>query len=409
MAAMKESISVWPWAQPLVFLADVWAQVKDVSRPVLGAAAGVIGLIMLAGVGDRLRVSWGDRPAFGMAAICVTVVGLAWALIHHLNEADRDSMYTIRNFYGVLHVEESEDYVITTYDDAGKAYDEDLGPQRKLVHGRIMHGHQFITDGPQRRWHTSYYGRSSGVGIAIEEHPRRLDPDPADQSMHIGCIGLGTGTLATYGRAGDKVRMYEINPAVEDIARTWFHYLTDSPADVKVVLGDARVMLERELERNEVQHFDVLAVDAFSSDAIPVHLLTKECVEMYFKHIKPDGILALHISNRFIDLKPVVYGLGRHFECEIVYISNRTDSSTAVSSSSWVLLTRNKEFAAAANEHIDAEPWRVHKEVPSEFLETIRGLRKANAKLNVGDPNPDYVRSILWTDDFANLWDLLDF
>ena len=411
LVAMKESLSDWPWNDPVVVLTDIWTQIRELDKKVLGAVSGVLGLIMLASLGDRLRASWGSRPAFGFAALGVAVVGLAVALLMHIGESHEGSIHTVRNFYGVLHVERDDSTEITTRNADGEDITEDLGPQHKLVHGRIMHGHQYIKDSPQRRWHTSYYGRDSGVGIAIEDHPRRSDPDPANRTMHIGCIGLGTGTLSTYGKAGDKVRIYEINPAVEAIARKWFFYLTDAEkvAKVDVVLGDARVMLERELERNEVQKFDVLAVDAFSSDSIPVHLLTKECAAMYFKHIKPDGVLALHISNRFIDLEPVTYALAKEFKKQVVLISNSSDSSQGVSSSSWVLLTDNKEFFAKANESKDAEPWVFFEKVPAEYLETIRGLKKKYADLEVGDPNPVYPKPILWTDDFASLWNLLDF
>jgi len=372
--------------------------------------SAAIGFILLAFTADRLRVSWNKRPFFSMIALSVLPFALMIALYKHVEIADREAIFTTRNFYGVLHVEKDKSYSISVDDGEGGFKTEDLGPQHKLVHGRIMHGHQFINDAPQRRWHTSYYGRESGVGIAIEEHPRRSDPDPALRSLHIGSIGLGTGTTASYGRKGDKVRIYEINPAVEEIARKWFYYLGDCQAELKVVLGDARVMLERELERGEVQHFDVLAVDAFSSDAIPVHLLTKECGQMYFKHLKPDGILALHISNRFIDLKPVTYALAKELNCKIVLISNSADSSKGVSSSSWVLLTRNEAFAKAADEDVNAEPWWYMETVTEQYLATLRGLDDEKSdEVEVGKPNPHLVRQVLWTDDFASLWELLDF
>ncbi len=380
-------------------------------RSYFAIPSAVIGFILLAFTADRLRVSWNTRPFFSMIALTVLPVALIVALIKHVDVADRDSIYTVRNFYGVLHVEETKSYHVSVANEITGDYEsQDLGPQHKLVHGRIMHGHQFTKDSPQRRWPTSYYGRDSGVGVAIEEHPNRNHADPSRRSMHIGCIGLGTGTLSSYGREGDKVRIYEINPAVEEVARKWFYYLGDCKADLKVVLGDARVMLERELEAGDVQKFDVLAVDAFSSDAIPVHLLTKECADMYFKHLKPDGILALHISNRFIDLEPVTFALAKALGTKIVLITNSSDYASGVSSSTWVLLTNNEEFVAGANEDVNAEPWRFEEKVTAENLTTIRLLDDEKHKdIGIGEKNPYCIRSVLWTDDFASLWKLLEF
>ena len=184
-----------------------------------------------------------------------------------------------RNFYAGLRI----------YDTG-----EGLDAMRVLTHGTITHGKQFI-DPARRGWPTTYYGDLSGVGRAIEALRAR-------GPVKIGVIGLGAGTLAAYGRPGDAVRVYEINPQVIDFALKEFSYLGDSKAQVDVVHGDARLSLEREAP----QGFDVLAVDAFSSDSIPVHLLTAEAFEVYFRHLKPGGILAVHISNRYLDLKPVL-------------------------------------------------------------------------------------------------------
>src|SRR5260370_29947934 len=154
---------------------------------------------------------------------------------------------------------------------------------RALSHGTIVHGKQFLeADG--RAWPTSYYGRASGIGLALldaQEHG----------PLRVGVVGLGAGTLAAYGRAGDVFRFYDINPDVVELARTEFSFLADSPAKVEVALGDARLSLEREPPEN----FDVLALDAFSSDAIPVHLLTVEAFKTYLRHMKPDGVVDVHI------------------------------------------------------------------------------------------------------------------
>jgi spermidine synthase len=380
----------------------------------LALPAGVVGLLLLSFMTDRLRASWKIRPMLGHATLTLTCMALAAALFMHLSKANEDSIFTQRNFYGVLHVEEDKKYAVSIDDGTGKWISEDLGLRHRLVHGRIMHGFQFMQE-PQRHWPTSYYGQTSGLGLALEEHPRRLDPDPKNKTLNIGSIGLGCGTTASYARKGDRLRIYEINPAVDAMSGVngeWFYYVKDASkeADVKVLLGDARVTLERQLKESGPEMFDVLAVDAFSSDSIPVHLLTKECAELYFQHLKPDGILALHISNRFINLERVTYALGREFHCNIIQISNSSDHDKAVSSSTWVLLTKNEEFTQNPAVQYDAEPWKQDKLVTAGHLKTIRHLEDdENEAIQVGDKNEQYVESLLWTDDFANLWDLLQF
>ena len=169
----------------------------------------------------------------------------------------------------------------------------DADATRTLVHGTITHGLQFLAP-DRRRFPTTYYGRQSGVGLAIL--------NTRHSAQRVGVIGLGAATLASYGRPGDYYRFYEINPLVIEVARKQFTYLSDCPAKVDVVLGDARLSLDREPS----QQFDVLAVDAFSSDSIPVHLLTLEAFRLYFRHLRPDGVLAVHVSNTHLKLEPVV-------------------------------------------------------------------------------------------------------
>jgi len=162
------------------------------------------------------------------------------------------------------------------------------------VHGGIIHGTQWRED-DRRRWPTTYYCETSGVG-------RALASLPTDRGRRVGVVGLGTGTLVTYGRPGDVYRVYEINPTVLRLAETEFTYLQDSRAEVAVILGDAR----RRLEGEPPQRFDVIAVDAFSGDSIPAHLLTEEALALYLRHLAPGGVVALHVSNRFVDFDPVL-------------------------------------------------------------------------------------------------------
>jgi len=190
-------------------------------------------------------------------------------------------------------------------------------------------------------------------------------------------VGLGAGTLAAYGKAGDDYRFYEINPDVYGLSAgptPTFTFLKDSPAKIDVEIGDARLVLETEANRGQFQNFDVLVLDAFNSDSIPVHLLTREAVELYLKHLKPDGVLAFHISNRSLNLAPVVAGIAKTFSLEsafVQYTSQRFQSST------WVLLSRDRSVL----------------ELP---------LIREKAQYGMDTPHDEY-----WTDDYSNLLRLM--
>ena len=180
----------------------------------------------------------------------------------------------------------------------------------------------------RRHLATTYYGPNTGVGFAIREKQK-------EGAIRVGVIGLGTGTLASYGRLGDYYRFYEINPLVLGLARSEFTFLNECKAKVEVAMGDARLSLEKEPD----EHFDVLAVDAFSSDSIPVHLLTREAMAVYFRHLNPDGILAVHISNRYLDLQPVLAGQMRAAGKIARVFDTDEDESADVFGATWVLLT----------------------------------------------------------------------
>ena len=167
------------------------------------------------------------------------------------------SLESQRNFYGILRVTEHKDQ---------------NGPRRELRHGHVLHGLQFLEE-PKRAWATTYYGPHSGVALALNAFDR--------PNRRVAVIGLGAGTMAAWGRAGDTFRFYDIDPDVAGIAQTWFSFLKDSKARTEIVLGDARVQLESELSSGHSKDFDVIAVDAFSGDAIPLHLLTAECARIY--------------------------------------------------------------------------------------------------------------------------------
>ena len=220
-----------------------------------------------------------------------------------------------RNFYGTLKV----------YVDEARGY-------KTMQHGQISHGSQF-TDLAQAQEPTTYYVRESGVGQAI------LVKSQSSQPIKVGVVGLGVGTLAGYARKGDEYRFYEINPEVIDAAQKHFTFLSNSAASIEHVLGDARLRLEQEPN----QQFDVLVVDAFSGDSVPIHLLTKEAFTQYFRHLKSDGILALHITNRFLDLKPVVKTAANAFDQDVKVIRFAASETKVGYRSEWALVSKDKK------------------------------------------------------------------
>jgi len=237
-----------------------------------------------------------------------------------------------RNFYGVLRVRS-----ITIGDPPQEAL--------SLSHGITTHGTQYILPA-RRKLPTSYYGLGSGIGITIRNYPNAVTQNPAPKGLKVGVVGLGAGTLAAYGKSGDIYRFYEINPDMIDLAmgkHELFSYLNDSKGRIEIVPGDARISLEREINNGQIQNFDILAVDAFSGDSIPVHLLTREAFKIYLQHLKPGGVLAFHISNRYLDLEALVAALGERYGLEQALIAspgNNAGSYAAV----WVLLSKNRSF-----------------------------------------------------------------
>jgi hypothetical protein len=233
------------------------------------------------------------------------------------------------------------------------------------MNGTITHGLQFLT--PARRGQpTSYYGPNSGVGLALAAlAPRR--------PLRAGVIGLGAGTIAVYGCADNEFTFYEINPLVAQIAQQDFSFLRDSKARISLELGDARLTLERQ----PPQEFDLLAVDAFSSDSIPVHLLTVEAFQLYFRHLQRDGILAVHISNRYLHLEPVVAAAAQKLNKDAVLINSPDDRANQIYLARWALIGNRGTFAQLSN------------------------IEK------VGRPLTANVRVKLWTDSYSSLFAIL--
>jgi hypothetical protein len=340
------------------------------------AAGGVLGGVFVALIAPRVFTEFNEYP-IGLAAACLLgLIGWlrsgAWSQWTKSNFAVRIPIMALllgglsavatvtlaganpaaaswRNFYGILRVADRSD---------------PAGAMRQLTHGRIKHGSQY-REQAKRDVPTSYFGPHSGVAIALNALPQG--------ARQIAVIGLGTGTIAAWGRPGDSIRFYEINPLVPVIATTWFTYLPDSKARADVVLGDARIQMER-----EKAVFQVIVVDAFSSDAIPMHLLTAEAADIYRNRLTPGGLLLFHISNRSLNLEPVTRGLAQYLNWNALQVLAKENPSTGEDASNWVILT--------------------------EDLALLQKIAQASPQIGWTEPGR---KPILWTDDFASLWHVL--
>lgn len=298
-----------------------------------------------------LFLSKGLPAVFGAACFCAALVGY----IDYSRYISEDGVTISRNFYGTLRVKAT-------------GPDTQADARWRLLHGVITHGEQYRDPKLQMRA-TTYYGESSGIGrsiLALREQ------EPA-KAQRVGLIGLGVGTLAAYGRAGDQYRIYELNPQVLALARTHFTYLAQSPAKIETPLGDARLVLEKEAG----QRLDVLAVDAFSSDSIPVHLITREAIELYRRHVQDNGAIVFHISNRYLDLNGVVRQLADAIGWQAVRVVDEPPESSYLYRSDWVVITRNERLLQT-----------LRTEAQAETVPAVAGRR-------------------IWTDDYNNLFEVL--
>jgi SAM-dependent methyltransferase len=283
-------------------------------------------------------------PILAFAAIGFT----GYHIYEYIQDLTRNTRVMTRNFYGTLRVKD-----VGSGDDA----------VRRLMHGVIMHGEQHLGEA-KRREATTYYGVTSGIGRVVKAMQ--------DAPMRVGVVGLGTGTMAAWSRPGDVYRFYEINPQVINVAQKEFTYLSGSPGTIETVLGDARLGMEREAPQN----YDVLVIDAFSSDSIPVHLITREAMEVYLRHMKPGGVIAFHVTNRFLQLAPVVKKIADEYQLHTALISDDAEDSD-LARTDWVMVTRDKALLARPD---------IAKHV--SVIDEIPCLR-------------------VWTDDFNNLFQIL--
>jgi SAM-dependent methyltransferase len=258
----------------------------------------------------------------------------------------------VRNFYGVVR---TRDYATPV-------------PFRAMYHGGINHGGQLL-DAALRNRPTSYFAPTSGYGRVFASLP--------DAPRRVGVIGLGAGALAAYARRGDLFRFYEIDSQVAAVAVSEFTYLSDSPAQIEIALGDGRLSLERE----PPQQYDLLAIDAFSGDSIPMHLITREAMAAYLRHLKPDGVIVFQATNRFVDIAPVVERLAAANGMTAVLVSDSAENGEGadywISDTDQIIVTKNARLLAAEPIQLVAQP------LP---------------------PRPDFR---VWTDDFYNLLRIL--
>jgi spermidine synthase len=326
-------------------------------------------------------VSCSYDPASGSTAVAArwrsgVASALAVALIAYVSAPTESSskglQYRGRTFFGVLRVR-----------DRGT----ERHPQRHLGSGSTLHGIQFLVPGGGR-WPSSYYGRATAIGLLMAERAPEVP-------SRIGVIGLGAGTLAAYGREGDLLRFYEIDPAVVRIARDdgYFDFLAASPAEIEIVVGDARLSLAREQSLGIVQDFDILVLDAFSSDAIPVHLLTREAFLHYADALAPDGFLAVHVTNWYLELMSQVARQGLESGLEALQVQASSIPRYQSAGADWVLLHR--------------DPNRL-RELAAFMSQYLEGLGVPPSRVGMNRPTRSSLRHIpAWTDDYSDVFSLM--
>lgn len=309
----------------------------------------------------RDRTRWFKRRvvAWGPLALHLTLLFVLLVLLGI--ERTQRALDMRRNFYGAVGVFERT---------------EEKWLVRSLMHGRIVHGNQVLSQEP-RNSPSGYYGPQSGATIASKYHPKRSSKD-GDTSLHVGVLGLGVGTIGALAHPSDRLDFYEINVEVINLAGQYFTYLDRSPATIRIFEGDGRIELARRHEMEPERLYDILVMDAFSSDAIPMHFLTRECLALYEKCIAPDGLIVFNITNRFVQLDPVLRGLAAEAGLKVVCVKEKANDCEVISYSAWCILTRNEAFLQ------DPEVLEAVAEFPARDLAPI-----------------------VWTDDFASLWHVL--
>jgi hypothetical protein len=329
----------------------IGALLVGVAAPILLSGYYELGIALTACAALLYHRTLAGRWWLAAATLAVVVATAAFTVVG-VTEYLQNTRVIVRNFYGVVR---TRDYATPV-------------PFRAMYHGGINHGGQLL-DPALRGRPTSYFAPSSGYGRVFASLP--------DTARRVGVIGIGAGALSAYARAGDLFRFYEIDPQVAAVAVSEFTFLRDSPAQTDIVLGDGRLSLEREPPQN----YDLLAIDAFSGDSIPMHLITREAMAAYVRHLKPDGVIVFQATNRFVDIAPVVERLAAEFGMAAVLVSDAAESDEGadywISGTDQIIVTGNARLLAAEPIQSVAQPLT---------------------------PRPDFR---IWTDDFYNLMRIL--
>ncbi|MCF3652169.1 fused MFS/spermidine synthase [Synoicihabitans lomoniglobus] len=319
---------------------------------------GLVVVVIIFAVGDHRHGwvrTWQRRTSWGVA-----VLGL-WLIFHYLGSALQPAPDTVavrRGFHGTVTV---TDYPTT----------DPRAHARFMAHGNTTHGIQ-LTHADFVDYPTSYYHPDSGIGRALSRSNQNV-------GRNICVVGLGVGTIASYGMPGDRIRFYEIDPHVVELAERHFQFLARSQAEIEIVVGDGRQLIERENRARSSPRFDILVLDAFSSDAVPMHLLTTEAFESYLDRLAPAGVLVFNISNRLVDLRPVLEGHARAHDMFLAHIIHYPASDDWWDfASQWIILARERGTL-----DVDA-------------------ITRAT-----GIASPETLHGPRWTDDFASLWSVL--
>ncbi len=322
----------------------------------IGLAFVGIMLVILSFPRAQTRSASIYRVLIGIMAMVVTS-----SVIYLVFFSTSKDLFASRNFYGVVNVLQKE-------------FGAEQHKANVLVHGTTIHGFQWL-DANLRDTPTSYYSRESGVGLAIMSNPHY------GNGLRVGVLGLGIGTLAAYGQPGDYYRLYEINPVIVDLANGdggFYSFIEDSQADTDIILGDARISLENELDSGLKNDFDILVLDTFSGDAPPVHLVTRQAFAIYLQNLAPDGLIAANISNNHLDFKPVFWQLAQFYDLEMAVLYGQPVDNPSAFPSIWVLLTRNPQLFEAP--------------ALADKLDRMDGYQTAIK---------------LWTDDYSNLFQII--
>jgi len=310
----------------------------------------------------RRYIDIGAQVSWTLVCVALSFVFVSKA---HLDGADNVSQ--VRGFYGVLKVRD-----VNIGEDISDVADN----VRYLYNGTITHGLELSKENKPVFAPTSYYGKTSGVGLAISAHPKTLN----NKSLNVGVIGMGAATIAALCKHCQSLDFYEIDPNVIAIEKQYFSNLDEVKAlgvDINVLSGDGRIRLENELQTGAENTYDILAVDAFSGDSIPIHLLTIEAYKLYWHHLRPDGVLAIHVSNRHLDLSPIVHRSADELNKNAIEITNAKNTETHTYASTWILITNNRTVLNTLKEDYDLSPDALA------------------------------VRGDLWTDEYSNIFNVI--